>query len=170
MKVFKFFLIVILFSTSSALKADELDKRNNITKNLRDEDKKLDISNINSFDRIYGIDAVEGGQSAQRLIGVTLRHGEREAHGKCAAFPLLRLDSNFTTVCFDHSSTDCQTQARPFPLRGEEGDEQLLEVLGCDALAGVDHADNECWISTVGRGGQRTHARSYEDLARLTHS
>ncbi len=36
----------------------------NITKNLRDEDKKLDISNINSFDRIYGIDAVEGGQSA----------------------------------------------------------------------------------------------------------
>ncbi len=36
----------------------------NITKNLRDEDKKLDVSNINSFDRIYGIDAVEGGQSA----------------------------------------------------------------------------------------------------------
>ena len=35
MKVFGFFLIVILFSTSSALKADELDKRNNITKNLR---------------------------------------------------------------------------------------------------------------------------------------
>ena len=35
MKILKFFLIVILFFTSSALKADELDKRNNITKNLR---------------------------------------------------------------------------------------------------------------------------------------
>ena len=35
MKFLKFFLIVILFYTSSALKADELDKRNKITKNLR---------------------------------------------------------------------------------------------------------------------------------------
>ena len=35
MKILKFFLIVILFYTCSALKADELDKRNNITKNLR---------------------------------------------------------------------------------------------------------------------------------------
>ena len=35
MKILRFFLIVILFYTSSALKADELDKRNNITKNLR---------------------------------------------------------------------------------------------------------------------------------------
>ena len=35
MKILRFFLIVIIFYTSSALKADELDKRNNITKNLR---------------------------------------------------------------------------------------------------------------------------------------
>ena len=35
MKILRFFLIVILFYTSSALKAGELDKRNNITKNLR---------------------------------------------------------------------------------------------------------------------------------------
>ena len=35
MKILKFFLIVVLFFTSSALKADELDKRHNITKNLR---------------------------------------------------------------------------------------------------------------------------------------
>ena len=35
MKILRFFLIVILFYTCSALKADELDKRNNITKNLR---------------------------------------------------------------------------------------------------------------------------------------
>ena len=35
MKILSFFLIVILFYTSSALKANELDKRNNITKNLR---------------------------------------------------------------------------------------------------------------------------------------
>ena len=35
MKILRFFLIVILFYTSTALKADELDKRNNITKNLR---------------------------------------------------------------------------------------------------------------------------------------
>ena len=35
MKILRFFLIVILFYASSALKADELDKRNNITKNLR---------------------------------------------------------------------------------------------------------------------------------------
>ena len=35
MKVLRFFLIVILFFTSSVLKADEVDKRNKITKNLR---------------------------------------------------------------------------------------------------------------------------------------
>ena len=35
MKVLRFFLIVILFFTSSVLKADEEDKRNKITKNLR---------------------------------------------------------------------------------------------------------------------------------------
>ena len=35
MKVLRFFLIVILFFTSSELKADEADKRNKITKNLR---------------------------------------------------------------------------------------------------------------------------------------
>ena len=35
MKILRFFLIVILFYTSSTLKAGELDKRNNITKNLR---------------------------------------------------------------------------------------------------------------------------------------
>ena len=35
MKVLRFFLIVILFFTSSVLKADEADKRNKITKNLR---------------------------------------------------------------------------------------------------------------------------------------
>ena len=35
MKILRFFLIVIIFYISSALKADELDKRNNITKNLR---------------------------------------------------------------------------------------------------------------------------------------
>ena len=35
MKILRFFLIVILFYTCSALKAGELDKRNNITKNLR---------------------------------------------------------------------------------------------------------------------------------------
>ena len=35
MKILRFFLFVILFYTSSGLKADELDKRNNITKNLR---------------------------------------------------------------------------------------------------------------------------------------
>ena len=35
MKILRFFLIVIIFYTSSELKADELDKRNNITKNLR---------------------------------------------------------------------------------------------------------------------------------------
>ena len=35
MKILRFFLVVIIFYTSSALKADELDKRNNITKNLR---------------------------------------------------------------------------------------------------------------------------------------
>ena len=35
MKILRFFFIVILFYTSSVLKADELDKRNNITKNLR---------------------------------------------------------------------------------------------------------------------------------------
>ena len=35
MKVLKFFLIVILFFTFSAPKADEADKRNKITKNLR---------------------------------------------------------------------------------------------------------------------------------------
>ena len=35
MKILRFFLIVIIFYTSSALKADELDKRNSITKNLR---------------------------------------------------------------------------------------------------------------------------------------
>ena len=35
MKILRFFLIVILFHTSIALKADELNKRNNITKNLR---------------------------------------------------------------------------------------------------------------------------------------
>ena len=35
MKILRFFLIVILFYTFSALKAGELDKRNNITKNLR---------------------------------------------------------------------------------------------------------------------------------------
>ena len=35
MKILRFFLIVIIFYTSSAPKADELDKRNNITKNLR---------------------------------------------------------------------------------------------------------------------------------------
>ena len=35
MKVLRFFLIVILFFTSSALQADEADKRNKITKNLR---------------------------------------------------------------------------------------------------------------------------------------
>ena len=35
MKILRFFLIVIIFYTSSAFKAGELDKRNNITKNLR---------------------------------------------------------------------------------------------------------------------------------------
>ena len=35
MKILRFFLIIILFYGSSALKADELDKRNKITKNLR---------------------------------------------------------------------------------------------------------------------------------------
>ena len=35
MKILRFFLIVILFFTSSVLKADEINKRNNITKNLR---------------------------------------------------------------------------------------------------------------------------------------
>ena len=35
MKVLKFFLIISLFLISSAINADELDKRNNITKNLR---------------------------------------------------------------------------------------------------------------------------------------
>ena len=35
MKILRFFLIVIIFYTSNALKADELDKRNNITKILR---------------------------------------------------------------------------------------------------------------------------------------
>lgn len=35
MKVLRFFLIVILFFTFSVLKADEVDKRNKITKNLR---------------------------------------------------------------------------------------------------------------------------------------
>ena len=35
MKILRFFLIVIIFYISSALKADEPDKRNNITKNLR---------------------------------------------------------------------------------------------------------------------------------------
>jgi len=35
MKILRFFLIVILFYGSSTLKAAELDKRNNITKNLR---------------------------------------------------------------------------------------------------------------------------------------
>ncbi len=36
----------------------------NITKNLSNDDQKLDSNNINSFDRIYGSDSIEGGQSA----------------------------------------------------------------------------------------------------------
>ena len=36
----------------------------NMTKNLKDDDQRLDISNINSFDRMFGSDGVEGGQSA----------------------------------------------------------------------------------------------------------
>ena len=35
MKVLKFFLIVILFFNSNSIKAEEYDKRNKITKNLR---------------------------------------------------------------------------------------------------------------------------------------
>ena len=35
MKILRSFLIVILFFTSSVIKADEINKRNNITKNLR---------------------------------------------------------------------------------------------------------------------------------------
>ncbi len=35
MKVFRFFLIIFLFFSSSAIKAEEIDQRNKITKNLR---------------------------------------------------------------------------------------------------------------------------------------
>ena len=35
MKILKFFLIILIFFLSSSLQADEIDKRNQITKNLR---------------------------------------------------------------------------------------------------------------------------------------
>ncbi len=36
----------------------------NITKNIANEDQRLDVGSINSFDRIYSSDGIEGGQSA----------------------------------------------------------------------------------------------------------
>jgi len=41
----------------------------NKTKNMSDNDRRLDISNINSFNRIYGNDAVEGGHSITASLG-----------------------------------------------------------------------------------------------------
>ena len=36
----------------------------NMTKNISNEDLRLNVSNINSFDRMFGSDGIEGGQSA----------------------------------------------------------------------------------------------------------
>ncbi len=52
----------------------------NITKNLSNDDQKLDVSNINSFDRIGGSDGVEGGQSA--TIGFDYKRSDIEGNEK----------------------------------------------------------------------------------------
>ena len=52
----------------------------NITKNLSNDDQRLDVSNINSFDRLGASDGVEGGQSA--TFGVEYKKSDLSGNEK----------------------------------------------------------------------------------------
>ena len=111
---------------------------------------------------------VEGGGSAQGLVGVSLGHGEREAHGECTALSMLGLYSDLAAMRLDHPTTDREPQSGPFTLGGEEGDEQLLQVLWRDAFPAVDHTHDKGWIPPIGWCSQGTHACAHHNLTRVT--
>ncbi len=52
----------------------------NMTKNLSNKDLRLDVSNINSFDRMFGSDGIEGGQSA--TIGFEYKKSDMKGNEK----------------------------------------------------------------------------------------